>query len=87
MERVRAASEEFNKENSVIEQALKELFGQYRGNNNHPHVLLKVVALNRLYSAGILGVHDAAYHIYQHAQEIDAALTDGAPEAVDRIQR
>ncbi len=69
VDRVRVACEEFNKEYSVTEQALKELFNQYHGNNNHPHVLLKVVALNRLYSAGILAVHDAANHIYQQAQE------------------
>ena len=60
---------------------------QYPRNNNRPHVLLKVVALNRLYSAGVLAVHDVAYHIHRQAQDIDAALDIGAPEIVDRIAK
>jgi hypothetical protein len=45
---VAEACKEFEKENLIIEQALKELFNQFPGNSDLSHVLLKVVALNRL---------------------------------------
>ena len=82
---VRAACKRFDEENAVVEQALAELFRQYPTNDNEAHVLLKVVALNRLYSTNILAVHDVARHIYQHAQEVDDALRVGSPEVVDLI--
>ena len=41
-ELVQAAIDKFDRDNSVIEEALNELFGQYPGNANLPHVLLKV---------------------------------------------
>jgi len=69
----------------IADRALRELFNQYPRNDNHAHVLLKVVAVNRLYSAGVLAVYDVARNIYQHAQEIDADLVGGAAEIVDRI--
>ena len=82
-ERVRAACREYD--GDIAERALRELFTQYPRNNDRAHVLLKVVALNRLYSAGILAVYDVANHICQ--QEIDAALSNGAPEVVDKIAK
>jgi len=51
---VTAACKRFDEENAVVEQALAELFRQYPTNDNEAHVLLKVVALNRLYSTNIL---------------------------------
>jgi len=84
---VRTAIKEFDEENAVIEEALKDLFGQYSDNKNHSHVLLKVVALNRLYSTNIFAVHNMAKHIYDHAEEIDSALVIGSPEIVDKIAR
>jgi hypothetical protein len=71
----------------VVEQALKDLFNQYPGNHNHSHVLLKVVALNRLYATQIYAVHDVARHIHRQAQDIDSALAAGSPEVVDKIAR
>jgi hypothetical protein len=82
-ELVRAACSEYD--GDMAERALKELFAQYPRNNDCAHVLLKVVALNRLYSAGILSVYDVADHIC--VQEMDAALSDGEPEVVDRIAK
>ncbi len=82
-ELVRSACREYA--DDIADQALTELFSQFPRNDSHAHVLLKVVALNRLYSAGVLAVYDVALHIYQHAAEIDAALKIGAPDIVDRI--
>lgn len=72
--------------NDIADEALRDLFGQCPRNENHAHVLLKVVALNRLYSAGIFAVYDVAEHIHRHAKEIDAGLKIGDPETVDTIR-
>ena len=64
---------------------MQTLFSQYHSNDNQSHVLLKVVALNRLYSTNIFAVHDMARHIHKLAQEVDAALRTGAPEIVGKI--
>jgi hypothetical protein len=82
---VRGACEEFDEGNVVVEQALKDLFNQYPRNDNESHVLLKVVALNRLYSTNIFAVYDMAHHIWQQAQEIDSDLEGGVPDIVDKI--
>jgi hypothetical protein len=92
---VTAACKEFDRDYQIVEQALSELFTQYPGNSYHPHVLLKVVALNSLYSAGIHSVYsekivnvlDVAQHIHENAQDIDSALAAGLPEVVDAIAR
>jgi hypothetical protein len=84
-ELLRIVCEEFKTD--LGDEALQELFGQYPRNDNRAHVLLKVVALNRLYSAGIFAVYDVANHIYQHAQEIDEGLKIGNPEIVDMIHK
>ncbi|MGB9456265.1 MAG: hypothetical protein WCB12_09495 [Bryobacteraceae bacterium] len=84
-ERVRAACKDFDQENLIVEQALNELFGRYPGNNDLPHVLLKVAALNSLYSTQIFAVVEVARNIY--AQDIDSALAAGSPEIVDKIAR
>jgi hypothetical protein len=86
-DRVRSACKEFDEDNVIVEQALKDLFNQYHRNDNQPHVLLKVVALNRLYSTNIFAVYDMARHIYQQAPDIDSALANGSPEIVDKIAR
>jgi hypothetical protein len=84
---VRDARKRFDEGDPVVERALAELFRQYPTNDDEAHVLLKVVALNRLYSTNILGVRDVARHIYGHAQEVDGALKGDppSPEAVDQI--
>ncbi len=82
---VRAACNEFDENNSIVESALSNLFNQYPHNDNEAHVLLKVVALNRLYSTNILAVFDMARHIYSKAHEIDSGLVKGAPEVAGVI--
>jgi hypothetical protein len=94
-ELVVTACDEFDRDYGIIEQALSELFSHYHCNSDHRHVLLKVVTLNSLYSAGIRSVYservtnvlDVARHINQHAQDIDSALSAGLPEAVDLIAK
>jgi hypothetical protein len=73
-------------------RALTELFKQYPGNSVLPHVLLKVVAVNTLYSTQIRAytekipnLMDVAAHIHRHAEDIDSALESGMPEIVDTI--
>jgi hypothetical protein len=83
---VRDACERFDKEDVVeVERALAELFRQYPTNDDQAHVLLKVVALNGLYSTNILAVWDVARLIYENRQEVDGALKADSPEAVDKI--
>jgi hypothetical protein len=82
---VRNACKRFNKDYAITEQALTDLFNQYPRNDNHAHVLLKVVALNTLYSTQILAVQDVAQHIYE--LRIDSALSKGLPEVVDKIAK
>ena len=84
---VRTACREFDQENQLVEEALGELFRQYPSNNNLPHVLLKVVALNGLYAAQILAVEEVARHIHRQAPEIDAALHAGSLVIVDKIAK
>jgi hypothetical protein len=93
-ELVTAAGKDFDLENKDIEEALEELFRQYPGNGDLAHVLLKVVALNALYSTripvystDIPNVLDVARHICQNAREVDSAMADGSPEIVDKISR
>jgi len=82
---VKYASKKFDEEFSVTETALGTLFGLYPTNTDPSHVLLKVVALNRLYSTQILAVHAVADHIYQNHQAIDDGLASGALEIVDKV--
>jgi hypothetical protein len=89
---VRAACEDFDRDNPVVEPALKELFSQYPDNNDIRHVLLKVVALNALYSTQIPiysqkipNALDVAQNIHQNAQDIDSALEAGSPGIVETI--
>ncbi|HLY43130.1 MAG TPA: hypothetical protein VKR52_18090 [Terracidiphilus sp.] len=50
---IEGAVAEFDRENKVIEGALQTLFAAYPSNTNPVHVLLKVTALNTLYSTQI----------------------------------
>jgi hypothetical protein len=85
--RMDEACKRFDEKYKVIEEALRELFSSYPLNTNPGHVLLKVVALNRLYSAGVLAVEALADHIYQNGEEIDLALNSGDSSAIDKISR
>jgi hypothetical protein len=90
--RLELACVRFNRENFPIEQALAELFSRYPENTNENAVLLKVVALNALYSTQIPtysqtipSVIDVAHHIHRKGSKIDPALAAGSPEIVDTI--
>ena len=84
-DRVREACNIFDQKSKTSEDALSELFSRFPENTNEGHVLLKVVALNRLYSAGVLAVEDVARHIYKNGEEVDNALTTGEQSIVDMI--
>jgi len=87
VERIKAACENFDKQNELTEQALAELFGQYPRNDDPRQVLLKVVAINSLYHTSIFAVETVARHIHANAKEIDSALAAGAPEVVNLIAK
>lgn len=84
---VRAACTEFDRENVVTEKALTDLFAAYPANVDPSRVLLKVVALNSLYSTRILAVLKLAHHIADQGPALDAALAAGSPDAVQAIAR
>src|SRR6185437_7151119 len=86
-ELVSKACDEFDRENDVTEKALAELFAAYPANDNPSHVLLKVVALNSLYTTRILAVLKLASHIAAQGAALDAALSSGSTDAVDVIAR
>jgi hypothetical protein len=90
VEAVKIAVREFDEENQTIETALTELFSQYPHNTEESHVLLKVVALNelystqiRLYSERIPTILDVVRHIV--GIKIDADLGMCLPDLVDTI--
>lgn len=84
-ELVRAACEEYRQD--LGDEALRELFTQYPENQCRSHVVLKVVALNRIYSAGVLAVYDVAQHIHARAREIDEGLKAGDSSVVETIHK
>jgi hypothetical protein len=84
------AINEFNGWDDESDPALNLLFTQYPKNTNLDHVLLKVVALNALYSTMIRvsskitpTVYDVARHIIH--LDIDAKLDEGSELLVDQI--
>jgi hypothetical protein len=91
-ENVRQAVAEFDIESRILEEALRELFGQYPQNTNAAHVLLKVTALNALYSTqipfyreSIPTIFDVAEHIV--ALGIDPGLNRGDDKLVSLIAK
>jgi hypothetical protein len=89
---VRTAISEFKGWDDEPDPALKLLFEQYPKNCEFDHVLLKVVALNALYSTMIRvnsnqtpTVYDVARHIV--ALNIDEALGRGDEGLVERIAK
>ena len=79
-ELVECACREFDEENRVTENALRNLFQCFPHNTEASEVLLKVLALNDLYStriplnaALIPNVFDVASHIHQRGRQIDLA--------------
>lgn len=82
---VREACKQFDRDNDVTEKALAQLYAAYPANDNPSHVLLKVVALNSLYTTRILAVLKLAHYIADRGASLDAALAAGSPEAVALI--
>jgi hypothetical protein len=89
---IRQACAEFDSENQMIEEALQELFTQYPHNTRRGEVLLKVTALNTLYSTqiplyrdSIPTILDAAEHIL--ALSIDSDLERGEDALVGRLAK
>ena len=78
---------EFDKEpfTKLGEEALAQLLMQFPRNEKASHVLLKVIALDRLYSTRIQYVDlvPFAHHIANCS--IDEAISQGSPNAVDLI--
>ena len=85
LELVRAASDEFDHGTEVTESSLKQLLEHFPRNDEEPHVLLKVVTLNRLYATNILDVWTVARVITE--RRIDPLLAVGAPGVVDLIAK
>ncbi|HWX54916.1 MAG TPA: hypothetical protein VN176_10045 [Verrucomicrobiae bacterium] len=85
VELVNAEGDKFNSEYRVIEEALGQLLRAFPHNAENSHVLLKVVAVNNLYGAGIPKkyVDTVARHIT--GLHIDAALAEGKSAVVDDI--
>src|SRR5690348_1304691 len=67
----------------LSDRALHKLFKQFPSNKNLDEVLLKVTALNTLYSTSIFGVHAVALHIT--TLDIDSRLRGGSIELVPLI--
>ena len=86
-ELVRAACQQFDNEDALVEGTLTELFEQYPRNDDPRHVLLKVVAVNSLYHTMIFSVRTVAEHIYANHAEIDRILAAGSPEIIDVIAK
>jgi hypothetical protein len=80
---VLAASDQFNRDLAIPESALRQLLEQFPKNTDNSHVLLKVVALDRLYATNIFDVWTVSSHITE--LKIDQRLANGAPGLVDLI--
>ena len=76
---------EFDRENQLVEEALRQLRDRFPQNTETAHVLLKVLVLNRLYSARVrdIDVEPLARHIA--GLQLDPILDKGAPNAVALI--
>jgi hypothetical protein len=86
-ELVRVRCDEFDRDPStqLAEDALGQLWAQFPRNTETAHVLLKVLVLNKLYSAQVrdIDVEILARHIA--GLGIDPLLAEGSPSTVDLI--
>ena len=86
------ACEQFDKENTVLEGALTELFGKFPANDDPQHVSLKVVALNAFYSTQIPLYNDrvpTVWEVVDHIcrNQIDDLLRNGNEDIVMKIAK
>jgi hypothetical protein len=89
---VKDAGDRFDKTNKIIEDALEALFSQFHKNTEPAHVLLKVIALNDLYSTQIPLYGDripTVWEVVDHIVDlrIDSALDLGSPDLVYNIAK
>ena len=68
---------------SSADKALSKLFAAFPLNQHLDDVLLKVSALNSLYSTSIYGIYQVAQHICE--LQIDTQLERNSPEVVNNI--
>lgn len=75
----------FDRKERVVEHALQSLIRRFPENVHESHVLLKVVSINELYHSRVLGkdLRKLAHRI--RGLDIDSALKDGSPKAVQQI--
>jgi hypothetical protein len=87
VELVKAKGDEFDRDPStrLVEDALGHLRAQFPRNTEASHVLLKVVTLNKLYSARILDIDVEILARHIAGLGIDALFAEGSPRAVDLI--
>ena len=85
VEIVKAECDAFDDENKLTEESLRQLRAQFPKNTDVPHVLLKVLVLNKLYSTRVndVDVEPLARHIARLG--IDSIITQGSLNAVDLI--
>jgi hypothetical protein len=85
VELIKAECDAFDPENQLVEDALGQLFAQFPKNTETSHVLLKVLALNKLYKTQIndIDIEPLARHIA--GLDIDQLLAQPNLRAVDLI--
>lgn len=76
---------EFDRDNNVLESGLKQLVDAFPKNLDLGQILVKVSAINALYSTSIFGLFEVAKVIREVA--IDPLLENGDPRAVSDIAR
>ncbi len=86
-ESVQSACERFDQQHQLAESAVQELFRLFPSNHDLNHVLLKVVTVNSLYGTCIFAHEEVARHIHEHHAQIDKALNNGDPEAINLLGR
>ncbi len=85
-ELVKEACEAFSKSNEADEKALSELFNLFPGNTDAGRVLLKVVAVNSIYSTSIFAVKKFAAQIHAKGHELDKGIQAGSTSAFDLLE-
>jgi hypothetical protein len=83
---INRAAAAFDKEDRA-DGPLQKLFAWAKGSADYDSVLLKVVALNRLYSTNVYAVYEMADHISSQGAMIDRGLEAGDPSVVDLIAK
>lgn len=85
VELVKAECDAFDRECSLEEDALRQLRANFPRNTDTPHVLLKVVVLNKLYNAQIRDIDVRPLAIHIAGLGIDPLIAQGSPDAVELI--